>query len=70
MVFKPAELTPLSALRLAELFKEAGLPDGVFNVVQGMADTGKMLTAHSGIAKISLTGEVGTGKAVMRAAAR
>lgn len=69
MVFKPAELTPLSALKLAELYKQAGLPDGVFNVVQGMADTGKMLTAHPGIAKVSLTGEVGTGKAVMRAAA-
>lgn len=69
MIFKPAELTPLSALELAELYKQAGLPDGVFNIVQGMADTGKMLTAHPGIAKISLTGEVGTGKAVMRAAA-
>ncbi|QKX15605.1 betaine-aldehyde dehydrogenase [Microbulbifer sp. YPW1] len=69
MVFKPAELTPLSALKLAEIYKQAGLPDGVFNVVQGMADTGKMLTAHPGIAKVSLTGEVGTGKAVMRAAA-
>lgn len=69
MIFKPAELTPLSALKLAELYKQAGLPDGVFNIVQGMADTGKMLTAHPAIGKISLTGEVGTGKAVMRAAA-
>ncbi|MFD1215278.1 betaine-aldehyde dehydrogenase [Microbulbifer celer] len=69
MLFKPAELTPLTALKLAELYQQAGLPDGVFNVIQGMADTGKMLTAHPGIAKISLTGEVGTGKAVMRAAA-
>ncbi|WP_346838689.1 betaine-aldehyde dehydrogenase [Microbulbifer sp. SAOS-129_SWC] len=69
MIFKPAELTPLSALRLAELFKEAGLPDGVFNVVQGFAETGQALTAHPRIAKVSLTGEVGTGKAVMRAAA-
>lgn len=69
MIFKPAELTPLTALRLAELFKEAGLPDGVFNVVQGFAETGQALTAHPRIAKISLTGEVGTGKAVMRAAA-
>lgn len=69
MIFKPAELTPLSALRLAELFKEAGLPDGVFNVVQGHAEAGKALTGHPGIAKVSLTGEVGTGKAVMRAAA-
>ncbi|WP_237056637.1 betaine-aldehyde dehydrogenase [Microbulbifer sediminum] len=69
MIFKPAELTPLSALRLAELFRDAGLPDGVFNVVQGFAETGQALTAHPDIAKISLTGEVGTGKAVMRAAA-
>ncbi|MFC6634398.1 betaine-aldehyde dehydrogenase [Microbulbifer taiwanensis] len=69
MIFKPAELTPLSALRLAELFKDAGLPDGVFNVVQGFAETGQALTAHPRIAKVSLTGEVGTGKAVMRAAA-
>ncbi|WP_193166278.1 betaine-aldehyde dehydrogenase [Microbulbifer hainanensis] len=69
MIFKPAELTPLTALKLAELYKQAGLPDGVFNVIQGMADTGKMLTTHPGIAKVSLTGEVGTGKAVMRAAA-
>lgn len=69
MIFKPAELTPLTALRLAELFKEAGLPDGVFNVVQGFAETGQALTAHPRIAKVSLTGEVGTGKAVMRAAA-
>lgn len=68
MIFKPAELTPLSAPRLAELFQEAGLPDGVFNVVQGFAETGQALTGHPRIAKVSLTGEVGTGKAVMRAA--
>jgi len=69
MIFKPAELTPLSATRLAELFKEAGLPDGVFNVIQGFAETGSALTHHPQIAKVSLTGEVGTGKAVMRDAA-
>lgn len=69
MVFKPAELTPLTALALAEIYTEAGLPDGVFNVVQGDARTGRAMTAHPGIAKVSLTGEVGTGKAVMSAAA-
>lgn len=69
MVFKPAELTPLSALRLAELYRQAGLPDGVFNVVQGFAATGQALTRHPEIAKISLTGEAGTGKAVMKDAA-
>ncbi|SOD91729.1 betaine-aldehyde dehydrogenase [Caenispirillum bisanense] len=70
MIFKPAELTPLTALKLAEIYKEAGLPDGVFNVVQGFADTGRAITAHPGIAKVSLTGEVGTGKAVMADAAK
>jgi betaine-aldehyde dehydrogenase len=69
MIFKPAELTPLSALKLAEIMTEAGVPDGVFNVVQGFADTGRLLTTHPDIRKVSLTGEVGTGKAVMRDAA-
>jgi betaine-aldehyde dehydrogenase len=69
MIFKPAELTPLSAAKLAEIMSEAGIPDGVFNVVQGFADTGRLLTKHPAIAKVSLTGEVGTGKAVMADAA-
>ena len=69
MIFKPAELTPLTAAKLAEIYTDAGLPDGVFNVVQGLADTGRLLTRHPGIAKVSLTGEVGTGKAVMADAA-
>ena len=69
MIFKPAELTPLSAVYLAEIYSEAGLPDGVFNVVQGDAEVGKMLTSHPDIRKVSLTGEVETGKKVMAAAA-
>jgi len=69
MIFKPAELTPLTAVYLAEIYKEAGMPDGVFNVVQGDAEVGKMLTAHPDIRKISLTGEVETGKKVMTASA-
>ena len=69
MIFKPAELTPLTALKLAEIYSEVGLPDGVFNVVQGFGTTGQMLTKHPGIAKVSLTGEVGTGKRVMADAA-
>ncbi|WP_137388084.1 betaine-aldehyde dehydrogenase [Rhodoligotrophos defluvii] len=69
MLFKPAELTPITAAKLAEIFTEAGLPDGVFNVVQGDARVGRWLTTSPGIAKVSLTGEVGTGKAVMAAAA-
>lgn len=69
MIFKPAELTPQTAVYLAEIYKEAGLPDGVFNVVQGDAEVGKMLTSHPDIRKVSLTGEVDTGKKVMAAAA-
>jgi betaine-aldehyde dehydrogenase len=69
MVFKPAELTPLTALKLAEIYTEAGLPNGVFNVVQGDHRTGEALVAHPGVAKVSLTGEVGTGKIVMANAA-
>ena len=70
MIFKPAELTPLTALKLAEIYTEAGVPPGVFNVVQGAAPTGQALTRHPGIAKVSLTGEVGTGKRVMADAAQ
>jgi betaine-aldehyde dehydrogenase len=69
MIFKPAELTPLSAMKLHEVFTAAGLPEGVFQVVQGAAETGRLLSRHPGIRKISLTGEVGTGKAVMADAA-
>nr|WP_246252379.1 betaine-aldehyde dehydrogenase [Ancylobacter pratisalsi] len=69
MIFKPAELTPLTALKLAEIMTEAGVPAGVFNVVNGFADTGRLLTRHPAIAKVSLTGEVGTGKKVMADAA-
>ncbi|MGD0492579.1 MAG: betaine-aldehyde dehydrogenase [Steroidobacteraceae bacterium] len=65
MIFKPAELTPLTAVKLEETFLEAGLPAGVFQVVQGFAETGRLLTKHPDIRKVSLTGEVGTGKAVM-----
>jgi betaine-aldehyde dehydrogenase len=70
MIFKPAELTPFSAVKLQEILLEAGLPPGVFQVVQGFAETGRLLTRHPGIRKVSLTGEVGTGKAVMSDAAR
>jgi betaine-aldehyde dehydrogenase len=69
MVFKPSELTPLTALKLAEVYTEAGLPPGVFNVVHGAAETGRALVRHPDVAKVSLTGEVGTGKRVMAAAA-
>ena len=69
MVFKPAELTPLTALRLAEIYARAGLPPGVFNVVQGGAEVGRMLSLHPGVDKVSLTGEAQTGKRVMADAA-
>jgi len=69
MVFKPSETTPLSALKLAEILKEAGLPDGVFNVVQGFGDTGAALVGDDRVAKVSLTGSVPTGRRVYAAAA-
>jgi betaine-aldehyde dehydrogenase len=69
MIFKPAELTPVTAAVLAEVYTEAGLPPGVFNVVQGDGRTGQMLVRHPGVAKVSLTGEVGTGRRVMADAA-
>jgi len=69
MIFKPSEETPLGALKLAEAFTDAGIPDGVFNVIQGAGEVGAWLTHHPDIAKVSFTGEVGTGKKVMAAAA-
>jgi len=69
MIFKPAEITPFSAVKLEQILLEAGVPPGVFQVVQGFADTGRLLTRHPAIRKVSLTGEVGTGKAVMSDAA-
>lgn len=66
MIFKPSEVTPLSALKLAEIYREAGLPAGVFNVLPGTgAETGQYLTEHPDIAKISFTGGVASGKKVM-----
>jgi len=69
MIFKPSEETPLGALKLAEIFTEAGMPHGVFNVVQGAGEVGAWLSHHPDIAKVSFTGEVGTGKKVMAGAA-
>ena len=69
MVFKPSELTPVTALALARIFAEAGLPPGVFNVVQGDARTGQPLVRHPDVAKVSVTGSVGTGSRVMADAA-
>ena len=69
MLFKPSDLTPLSAIKLEEIYREAGVPEGVFTVVQGRGETGSLLSRHPGIAKISLTGAVSTGRKVMADAA-
>ena len=69
VIFKPSEETPLGAIKLAEIFIEAGVPAGVFNVVQGASEVGQWLTANPNIEKVSFTGEVGTGKKVMASAA-
>ncbi|MNQ36073.1 NAD/NADP-dependent betaine aldehyde dehydrogenase [compost metagenome] len=69
MIFKPSEVTPLSVLKLAEIYSEAGLPDGVFNVLTGSGrEVGQWLTEHPGIEKISFTGGTSTGKKVMASA--
>lgn len=69
MIFKPSEVTPLCALKVAEIFIEAGLPAGLFNVVQGYGDVGAALVTDSRVNKVSLTGSVPTGKKVYAAAA-
>ncbi|WP_108260050.1 aldehyde dehydrogenase family protein [Mangrovicoccus ximenensis] len=69
LVVKPAEDTPMSALRLAELCREAGLPDGVLNVVTGAGAVGAALAEHPDVDKVSFTGSTATGKAIVRAAA-
>ncbi|PID61364.1 MAG: betaine-aldehyde dehydrogenase [Gammaproteobacteria bacterium] len=69
MVFKPSETTPLAALEVAAILSEAGAPDGVYNVVQGLGDVGAALVADERVAKVSLTGSVPTGRRVYAAAA-
>ncbi len=69
MVFKPSEETPLGALKLAQILAEAGLPPGVFNVVQGGGAVGQALVTDPRVRKVSLTGSVATGRRVYAAAA-
>ncbi|WP_238369683.1 betaine-aldehyde dehydrogenase [Heliomarina baculiformis] len=69
MVFKPSETTPLSALKVAEILVEAGLPAGVYNVVQGLGDVGAALVSDPRVDKVSLTGSVPTGRKVYASAA-
>lgn len=63
-MFKPSPLTPLTALLIAEIFTEAGLPSGALNIVQGGASTGHLLSSHPDVDKVSFTGSVPTGKKV------
>ena len=69
VIFKPSEETPLCALKIAEILSEAGLPDGLFNVLQGRGEVGAALVADPRVDKVSLTGSVPTGKKVYAAAA-
>ncbi|KAF2761466.1 betaine aldehyde dehydrogenase-like protein [Pseudovirgaria hyperparasitica] len=69
MVYKPSEFTPLHANTLAEIYTEAGVPPGVFNIVQGSGEVGAYLIQHPSIAKVSFTGQVSTGQKVAGSAA-
>lgn len=64
-ILKPSEETPLTANALAELFRKAGLPDGLFQVIHGDHEIGQAICAHKDIAKVSLTGGVDTGRLIM-----
>ncbi|MEN8672540.1 aldehyde dehydrogenase family protein [Nocardioides sp.] len=68
VILKPAEQTPLTALRLGELLLEAGLPAGVVNVVPGFGDTGAALVDHPGVDKVAFTGSTEVGKKIAAAA--
>jgi len=69
VVLKPAETTPLTALFLAEIIHESGLPAGVVNIVTGFGDTGAEIVNHKGIDKIAFTGSTGVGKIIQKAIA-
>ena len=69
IVLKPAPGTPLTTLMFAELIKEAGIPDGVVNVISGGNETGQALVEHPDVRMISLTGSTATGKRIMKTAA-
>ncbi len=69
VVLKPAEQTPLSALRLADLFAEAGFPDGVVNIVTGYGDAGAALAEHPGVDKVAFTGSTEVGHEIVKASA-
>jgi phenylacetaldehyde dehydrogenase len=70
VILKPAEQTPLLGLRLGELLMEAGVPDGVFNVVTGFGEVaGAAIAEHQGVDKVAFTGSVETGKTILKASA-
>jgi aldehyde dehydrogenase (NAD+) len=69
VVLKPAETTPLTALKLAEIIEESGLPAGVVNIVTGYGDTGAAIVEHDDVDKIAFTGSTGVGKIIQRAIA-
>ena len=69
VVLKPAETTPLTALRLAEVFQEVGLPRGVVNILTGAGETGASLAAHPGIQKLAFTGSTDVGKILAKTVA-
>ena len=67
--YKPSQFTPLTAVILGEVLRDAGLPAGVFNIIQGVGETGAIMTKHKGFDKYSFTGSVPTGTKIMQAAA-
>lgn len=70
IVLKPSEITPLSTLKIAELMSEAGMPDGVVNIVPGYGHVaGQALAEHPGVSKIAFTGSTGTGRRIVQASA-
>ena len=69
VVLKPAETTPLTAMKLAEVIADAGLPPGVVNIVTGAGKTGAALVQHPGIDKVAFTGSTAVGKIIQRALA-
>ncbi len=69
VVLKPAETTSLTALKLAELIQEAGVPDGVVNIVTGFGDTGAAIVNHDDVNKVAFTGSTNVGKIIQRALA-
>jgi aldehyde dehydrogenase (NAD+) len=69
VVLKPAETTPLTALKLAEIIRESGLPDGVVNIITGAGKTGAAIVGHPGIDKIAFTGSTDVGKLIQKSIA-